>query len=109
MATDDAVVQRISQLLRPFHGFEQKTMFGGVGFLLFGNMCVGVWKEFLILRVGPKTANELLKKPNMRPFDITGRPMKGWVMADQEAYESDEQLDRLIHVAIAFVQTLPPK
>ena len=59
-------------------------MFGGVGFLLNGNMLVGVWKDSLIARLGPDEGDEALLEPHVKEFDITGRPMKGWVLVEPE-------------------------
>lgn len=84
-------------------------MFGGVGFLLNGNMCCGVWKEFLILRVGTDMHSELLRKEFVREFDITGRAMRGWIMVEPEGFKDRRALRRWIQHAIDFVQTLPAK
>ena len=70
-------------------------MFGGVGFLLNGNMLVGVWKDSLIVRLGPDQGEEALLEPHVKEFDITGRPMKGWVLVEPEGVEDDDQLKRL--------------
>ena len=84
-------------------------MFGGVGFLQYGNMCIGVWKEFLIVRCGKDAHDELLAKPHVRPFDITGRAMTGWVMVEPEGIEKDADLKEWIEMAVEFVNTLPAK
>lgn len=84
-------------------------MFGGVGFLLDGNMLVGVWQDSLIARLGPEQADEALGQPHVREFDITGRAMKGWVMVEPEGMEDDSQLADWIERAIDFVATLPAK
>jgi len=84
-------------------------MFGGVGFLLDGNMCVGVWKHWIIARIGPDDYNAGLSKPGVKEFDITGRPMVGWVMIDPSGARDDLELLAWIDQAIAFVRTLPPK
>jgi hypothetical protein len=84
-------------------------MFGGVGFLLGGNMCVGVWKEFLIVRVGPEAHEECLAEPGAKEFDITGRPMSGWVMVAPEGFETDDELKGWVAKATRFVQSLPAK
>src|SRR5256885_5536147 len=84
-------------------------MFGGVGFLLNGNLLVGVWKESLIARLGPDEGDEALKEPHVREFDITGRAMKGWVLVEPEGVEDDEQLSGWIHRAVKFVRTLAAK
>ena len=84
-------------------------MFGSVGFLLHGNMCVGVWKSSLIVRLDPEQAGAALQLPEVREFDITGRPMKGWIMVEPDGLESDEQLRGWINQAKEFVVTLPKK
>ena len=84
-------------------------MFGGVGFLLNDNMCVGVWREFLILRVDPDDYENLLAEPFARVFDITGRVMKGWIMVEPGGFKKDSDLSLWIQAAIRFVRTLPPK
>jgi hypothetical protein len=72
-------------------------------------MCVGIWKVCLIARLGPDQAALALKEPHVVPFDITGRPMRGWVMVEPEGIETDDQLSGWIEKAVEFVQTLPPK
>jgi hypothetical protein len=84
-------------------------MFGGVGFLLNGNMCVGVWKSSLIARLGPELADAAMHEPHVVPFDITGRAMKGWAMVEPDGLETDEQLSDWIQRAANFVRTLPRK
>ena len=84
-------------------------MFGGVGFLLHGNMFVGVWKDSLIVRLGPDEGEEALKEPHVSEFDITGRAMKGWVLVAPEGVDADEQLKGWIERATKFVKTLPAK
>lgn len=77
--------------------------------MLHGNMLVGVWKDSLIVRLGPDAYDDALLEPNVREFDITGKPMKGWVMVEPEGVEDDEQLKDWIERAIRFVKTLPKK
>jgi len=84
-------------------------MFGGVGFLLHGNMLVGIWKASLIVRLAPEEAESALNEVNVVPFDITGRPMKGWVMVEPDGLETDEQLAGWIRRSEEFVCTLPRK
>ena len=84
-------------------------MFGGVGFLLDGNMCVGVWQNSLIARIGLDAYDAALDEPHVVEFDITGRPMRGWVMVEPDGLENDESLRDWLNRAIAFVQTLPRK
>ena len=84
-------------------------MFGGVGFLWQGNMCVGVWKTSLIARLGPEQGDAALAEPHVQPFDVTGRPMRGWVMVEADGLDTDEQLAVWIDRAVAFAKTLPKK
>ena len=109
MAYSEALADRIRQALGRRRGLTEKKMFGGVGFLLHGNLCVGVWKASLIVRLDPAEAEDLLKQQHVRVFDITGRPMKGWLLVDAEGLESDQQLAEWIERAAAFVGTLPAK
>jgi len=73
----ESLAARIRQALKRRRGLAEKKMFGGVGFLLYGNMCVGVWQTSLIVRLGPDQGAVALKEANVVEFDITGRPMKG--------------------------------
>ena len=84
-------------------------MFGGVGFLLHGNMFVGVWKDSLIVRLGPEEGEEALKEPHVSEFNITGRAMKGWVLVAPEGVEGDDQLSGWVQRAVKFVGKLPAK
>lgn len=84
-------------------------MFGGIGFLLNGNMLVGVWKDSLIVRLGVEAGDEALRETHVRPFDITGKPMRGWVMVEPDGVEDDVGLRNWIQRAIKFVEKLPSK
>jgi len=89
--------------------FVEKNMFGGVGFLLNGNMACGVNKDNLIVRVDPEKHSELLENPHAKPFDLTGRPMKGWLMVEPQGYNTPKQLGAWIKEGVGFALTLPPK
>src|SRR5687767_9776512 len=89
--------------------FAEKKMFGGVGFLLNGNMACGVNKDDLIVRIDPEKRAVLLKKPHAKPFDLTGRPMKGWLVIEAEGCKTDKQLSTWVKEGIEFALTLPPK
>ena len=88
---------------------KEKKMFGGLGFLLNGNMLVGVWKDSLIVRVGPDAYENALREPHVKDFDITGKPMKGWIMVEPDGVEKEDQLKNWIERAEKFVKTLPEK
>ena len=89
--------------------FVEKKMFGGVGFLLHGNMAVGVYKEDLIVRVDPAKHEKLLKKTGAKLFDITGRPMKGWLAVEPEGYKTAKQLASWVKEGVEYALDLPPK
>jgi hypothetical protein len=109
MAFDEALAGRIRQRLARRKNVEEKKMFGGVGFLLNGNMLVGVWKDSLIARLGPEEGEAALREPHVKEFDITGRPMKGWVLVEPGGVEGDDQLSAWIQRAVTFVGALPAK
>jgi len=88
---------------------EEKKMFGGVGFLLNGNMACGVNKDNLIVRIDPEKQNTLLKKPHAKPFDLTGKPMKGWLVVEADGVKTDKQLSAWVKEGLEFASTLPPK
>lgn len=109
MAFDQDLAERIRQQLRGRPGFSEKKMFGGVGFLLHGNMCCGVLKRDLILRLGPEQAAKALEDPEARPFDFTGRVMTGWVMVLPDGYQRHEALENWLAPAVDFAASLPAK
>ena len=109
MAFNEELAGRIRQRLARRKNVEEKKLFGGVGFLLHGNMLVGVWKDSLIARLGPDESDLALLEPHVKEFDITGRAMKGWVLVGPEGVEGDEQLGAWIERATKFVKTLPAK
>jgi TfoX/Sxy family transcriptional regulator of competence genes len=109
MPFSQSLADRIRWALTQTRNIEEKKMFGGVGFLLKGNMLVGVWESSLIVRLGPENGVDALKQPHVKQFDVTGRPLKGWVMVEPEGLDTDSQLANWIDRAIQFVQTLPHK
>jgi TfoX/Sxy family transcriptional regulator of competence genes len=109
MPYDEELDARIKKIVSRWKNTADKKMFGGVCHLLQGNMFCGVYKEFLILRLGEDEANEAMKLPYVKPFDITGRPMKGWVMVDSRGFETDEALKKWLEKAKKFAGALPSK
>ena len=109
MPYSQSLARRVRELVEKRRGFSEKKMFGGVGFLLHGNMCVGIWQNSLIARVGAEAYDAALTAPHVAEFDITGRPMKGWVMIEADGLETDKQLNAWIEQAIDFVKALPKK
>jgi TfoX/Sxy family transcriptional regulator of competence genes len=109
MPYNDRIETRIKKIISPWENTEDKNMFGGICHLLNGNMFCGVYKDFLILRLGEKAAEKALSMSHVRPFDITGRAMKGWIMMEQDVFRSDHALAEWLKRAKEFVSTLPPK
>jgi TfoX/Sxy family transcriptional regulator of competence genes len=109
MAYDEALAERIRGRLDREPGVVEKRMFGGLAFLVEGNMCVGVHRDDLIARVGPERGDALLARPGTRVFDITGRPMKNWLLVSHEVLDDDAELGEWIGEALAFARSLPPK
>ncbi len=109
MAYDQALAGRVRNVLGDPPDLQEKKMFGGVGFLLNGNLACGVNGNDLIVRVGPEKNAAALAEPFTRPFDMTGRPMAGWVMVAPQGCSTDESLGAWIEAALAFVRTLPAK
>lgn len=91
------------------HGIAEKKMFGGVCFLLDGKLLVGIMGSSLIVRLGPDEAAVALQDDNVRVFDITGRPMKNWVVVEPDGLDSDRQLQEWLERATRFVESLPAK
>ncbi len=109
MVYSQSLAERIRLQFSGRRDIIERRMFGGVGFMLRGHLCVGVWQTSLIARVGPEQAEGALSEPNVRPFDVTGKPMRGWILIEAEAIDEDIQLVRWIELAQDFVSTLPPK
>jgi hypothetical protein len=109
MVFDEALAARIRSYLGRRKSVEEKKMFGGIGFLLNGNMLLGVWKDMLVARLSPGEGDDALKEPHVRAFDITGRPMKGWLLVEPAGIADDGQLKRWIDRSMSFARTLPAK
>lgn len=108
MAYDLQLSARLQRALKN-HPVAEKKMFGGVAFLLNGNMLVGVHGDNLIARVGPDKYEACLLRPHTKPFDMTGRPMTGWVEVLPMGCARDEDLEPWVTICLEFVTTLPKK
>ncbi len=109
MAYDEGLLQRVEEILQEDDGFSYKKMFGGICFLIHGNMACGIINEDLIIRVGKDNYESCLKKSHTSIFDFTGRPMTGWVMVSTKGYESDKALIKWLNYGLDTVRSLPPK
>jgi TfoX N-terminal domain len=109
MAYDESLRAKLRKLLSQRKNLVEKEMFGGIAFLLNGNICCGAWKEFLILRLGNEIGPQVLSEEHTRPFDITGKPLRGWAMVEPAGWQNDVSLRRWIGWAEEFTLSLPPK
>jgi TfoX/Sxy family transcriptional regulator of competence genes len=109
MAFDEAVAGRVREALAGAPDVVEKKMFGGIAFMIHGNMCCGVIGDRLMLRVGPGGYEAALVRPHARPMDFTGRPMKGLVYVDPAGFASTGDLKEWIAKAMEFSLSLPAK
>ena len=101
---------RLRKALAGRAGLTEKELFGGVAFLLHGNMCVGVRGEDLIVRVEPEGTDALLHEPGAKPFTLAGRGgMAGWLLVDPSGYKTDGNLRTWIDRGVAYASALPRK
>jgi len=109
LAYDPVLLERLRAITRSaYPTLEEKSMFGGFGYLINGNLAYGVSAQ-LIVRVGPENYQEALDQPHVRVMDLTGRPMRGWVFVDPPGIETDEQLQGWMQRGVNFAATLPSK
>ena len=109
MAYNMDLEDRIEELSRDWPDMKKKKMFGGICYLICGNMGFGIWKDYLIVRTGLEAAQRFLSEDGIEPFDITGKAMKGWVMVDGSRWEDPEELETWLKAGRAFALTLPAK
>jgi TfoX N-terminal domain len=109
MAYDDTLATRIRERLGKRNGLAEKKMFGGIAFLLNGNMCCGVHGDDMIVRLNPAETDGALSKRHTRVFDLTGRPMKGWILVESKGLTSPAALAEWVDVAVKFASSLPSK
>ncbi|MBX3119814.1 MAG: TfoX/Sxy family protein [Fimbriimonadaceae bacterium] len=109
MHSDLELVEHLRDLLVGRPGLIEKKMFGGACFHLNGNICCGVYKSWLIARVGLEAAARLLQEPGCTPMDITGKPMRGWVKLEKEQWQNPAIRERYVDRSFEFVSTLPSK
>jgi TfoX/Sxy family transcriptional regulator of competence genes len=109
VAYDEGLAQRIREMLAERTDTCEMRMFGGIAFLIRGNMAVGVIKDDLMVRVGPEAYEGLLALPHARPMDFTRRPVKGFLYVAPEGVESDADLSSWIERGVAYANSLPAK
>ena len=106
---DEALVARIRPFMKRRKGYSEKKMFGGLCFMINGNMCVGPWKGSLIVRLAKEQHDQTQSEPYAKPMDITGKVMKGWARIEPDGISADEDLKKWVDRAAKFVRSLPAK
>ncbi|MBI2170123.1 MAG: TfoX/Sxy family protein [Actinobacteria bacterium] len=109
MAYSEELAERIRDELIPEKDLTEREMFGGIGFMLAGNMCCGVIGDDLVVRVGADLHHDALTRPHAREFDFTGRPMKGWVVVGKGGLADDGDFEMWVKLGVACARSLPPK
>lgn len=110
MAYDEDFANRIREQLADQDGVTEKAMFGGLAFLLDGNMSVGISHTGeLMVRVGPDATGDALARPHTRPFEMRGRPMKGWIRVAPAGVDDDRDLGAWVQRGVRFARSLPRK
>ena len=109
MAYDEELAARVRDLVAPQPGVVERRMFGGLAFLVDGNLACSVTRGGLMVRVGPDGAAAASAEPGVRPLDMGGRPMKGWVLVDPDRLEGDDVLGGWVQRGAGFARSLPGK
>ena len=109
MAYDEALAARIRAALQDQDAVTERKMFGGIAFMVGGNMACGVIRDDLMVRVGPDAHDAAVTEPHVRPMDFAHRPMRGMVYVAPDGVRSDEALARWVHAGAALAASLPPK
>ena len=110
MAYDAELANRIREVVQEERGLTEKAMFGGLAFLINGNMAVSASsKGGLLLRIDPAQTDSLVSEPHVARFEMRGREMNGWLRVDAAGVESDEDLARWVDIGVRYASSLPPK
>ncbi|HSC72544.1 MAG TPA: TfoX/Sxy family protein [Gaiellaceae bacterium] len=110
MAYDEALANRIRQLLADEPGVTEKKMFGGLAFLVNGNMSVSASGQGgLLVRVDPDESDALVRKPGVALMEMGGRSMAGWLRVDADAVRTKKQLATWVERGVGYARSLPPK
>ena len=109
MAYDEALAERVRELITLREGVTERKMFGGGAWMLAGNMAVGVIGDELIVRLAPEDREQAMGEEHTREFDFTGRPLKGFVCVGPGATDDDRGLAGWVDAGADFAQSLPPK
>jgi TfoX/Sxy family transcriptional regulator of competence genes len=110
MAYDQELADRIREVVLDEGGLTEKRMFGGLAFLINGNMAAGASSTGgMLLRIDPAQTDSLVSEPHVRRFEMRGREMDGWLRVDAEVLDTDAELRRWVSHGVTFARSLPPK
>jgi len=109
VAYDEGLAQRVRETLSERDDLSERKMFGGLCYMLGGNMCAGIVGDELMLRVGPEAYADALARPHAREMDFTGRSLKGMVYVGVDGFADDSDLSGWLDLAMSFAGNLPPK
>jgi TfoX/Sxy family transcriptional regulator of competence genes len=109
MAYDNDLAEKIRKAIDGQPGWTERKMFGGVAFLLRGNMCAGIVKDLLMVRVGTEEHDKALARPHVRPMDFAGRPMRGFVYVEPAGTKTVSQIAKWIELAVAAPKPVKKK
>lgn len=109
MAYSEKLADRVREVLARRDDIVEKKMFGGLAFMLRGNMAAGVHRDSLMVRVGIDDYEQALTEPHARPMDLTGKPLRGFVFVDEEGLVSDADLGGWVQRGVTHALTLPEK
>ena len=110
MAYDEALADRVREIVAASGEFSERKMFGGLAFMVAGHMAVAASREGgIMVRVGPSQTEELLAKPFCRPFEMRGKPIDGWLRVDAEGVKTKRQMQRWVLRGVEYAQAQPPR
>jgi TfoX/Sxy family transcriptional regulator of competence genes len=109
VAFDADLAARVREEMHAYPGVSERKMFGGIGFMVHGNMAVGVHGRELIVRIDAGEHDDALGQTATRTFDVTGREMRGWLLVGPAGVKTPKQLRTWVEKGAAFASTLPPK
>lgn len=109
MAYSEELADRVRDVLARRDDIVEKKMFGGLAFMLRGNMAAGVHRDILLVRVGIDDYEQAITEPHARPMDLTGKPLRGFVFVDAEGLAADTELSSWVQRGVTYALTLPEK
>ena len=109
MAYDELLAVRVRDSIGPHPGLSEREMFGGIAFMIDGNMAVGVSGGELMVRVGKEAHDDAVHRAGARTFDMGARPMMGWISVDEAGFSTDEDFASWVDLGVAYAESLPPK